>query len=855
MFRVFLLFIFFSLTDANFLFEEECLNYTVYPIQYELTIIPYVYKDNSHYHCDIVITVIANAGVRVIELDAKDLDIQRGSIKVMDGNIDIVNGARPYEYDEANGKLYIHLKEPLKIYSSSNAQFYYIKLSFNKFVREDSDGLFLVKYYEDDERNMKYLYTTRLSPNKAKYSFPCFDNPRFEAVFKFRVYVLPENPGMQYTNTSLVISQELKRESTKDNYTIIEYIPSPQVSLYQVGFHYSKFTSDHKISQNINDTITIWAPGNKLQYYEFILNFGEAILKHIHKYSTIKRPILNGPINIVAVPADINGYEIGSWNLLTNGANRIANVEHLTSIKQTEQITFELAQQLSRIWLGNPGEPERTRWKEEWFKEGVATYLAYYFLAQYNYGINTNNFRQPLGYYGLKMKHKSMAIDWHRSTPALETFNTTLAIDIPARYKELVTMKTGALLWMLENWLESERFHQAFVKYINSRRGKYISMQDFLTSLDIDTVECSYQFFNGSTSSRILKSWFHRPGYPIINVQVLRDRTPNAIRLKQRQFSFTQDNRHESEYLIPISYLIQNKENCFNCYRPRFTIGGQTYTFGENLDGGWIILNRNASGYYRVHYDTTTWILIAKTLRQDHSTIDEMNRAQIANDVLALYVAGDMDMSLAFEVLDYLEKEHSPIVWDSLIAGFELLKIEGALCDMTKHLYWEWENFMKKKVTAIYNLLVNDNDQTPKRRLFRSNIINFASELNYEPCLTYLRQKYDESRRGKQILDPDIREACYYMLTNDTNSHFEYTKLNGIEQEDRILAQHKVREHNRFLIKIPYGERRPLPLISTEMPITQAPVTERISSLPNRSLKNIVSFSTISITLMFIAYV
>lgn len=43
---------------------------------------------------------------------------------------------------------------------------------------------------------------------------------------------------------------------------------------------------------------------------------------------------------------------------------------------------FELAQQLSRIWLGNPGELQRTRWKEEWFKEGVATYLAYYLLAQ-----------------------------------------------------------------------------------------------------------------------------------------------------------------------------------------------------------------------------------------------------------------------------------------------------------------------------------------------------------------------------------------------------------------------------------------------------------------------------------------
>lgn len=47
-----------------------------------------------------------------------------------------------------------------------------------------------------------------------------------------------------------------------------------------------------------------------------------------------------------------------------------------------EEMMFELAQQLSRIWLGNPGESKRTKWTEEWFKEGVASYFAYYFLTQ-----------------------------------------------------------------------------------------------------------------------------------------------------------------------------------------------------------------------------------------------------------------------------------------------------------------------------------------------------------------------------------------------------------------------------------------------------------------------------------------
>lgn len=65
------------------------------------------------------------------------------------------------------------------------------------------------------------------------------------------------------------------------------------------------------------------------------------------------------------------------------------------------------------------------------------------------------------------------------------------------------------------------------------RRGSYISVEDFMVNLDKETVECFHQFFNGSTSSRVLDSWIHQPGYPVIKVEVFRDRSPNVILLKQ----------------------------------------------------------------------------------------------------------------------------------------------------------------------------------------------------------------------------------------------------------------------------------------------------------------------------------
>ncbi|XP_060801836.1 aminopeptidase N [Amyelois transitella] len=841
------LFIIFSVANASFVNEEECLNYTVYPVQYELTIVPYISDFSSFFDCHLSINVIANEpGVRVIELDAKNMDIDFGSIHVMKGNVDIVSKSRPYEYDNLNGKLYIHLSEPLIPYNL-NTQGYNIKLTYRKVLTEKSDGIFLVKYADENGEN-KYLFTTRLTPNKAKYFFPCFDNPRFEAVFKFRVYVVAKNHVGQYTNTSIVIGNEQRKEVNPQKDVIIDYTPSPQVTTDQVGFHYSRFTNIQITSKN--DIFMVWAPGNTLQYYNFILVYGKTILDLIHEYSGVNRPLVNGPIHLIAVPSErVDGYEIYSWNLLTNRANRIAHQEEFTSIKQLETMTFDLAQQFSRIWLGNPGELQRTRWREEWFKEGVATYLAYYFLAQYNQGVNKPSRRQPLGPYGLEMKFKAMAVDSHRTTPPLGNFNKSLAAEIPLRYRDLITMKTASILWMVENWIGSDKFHQALVKYINSRRGKYISLEDFTAAMDRDTIECMHQFFNGSTTSKILHSWIHQSGYPVINVQVLRDRTPNAIQLNQRRFSFSPDNRHETDYLIPISYIVQNNENCYNCYKPRFTIGSQTYTFGENLNGGWIVLNRNASGYYRVNYDTTTWQLIASTLAVHHESIDELNRAQIVNDVFALYVSGDMELPLAMEILNYLDKERSPVVWRAAEEGFRLLRNEENGCHMTRYLYKELQDFMRRKVAPTYDSLSNSHDF--KTRLFRSDVVNFACSLKYKPCLDNLKYMYEQYRRSNMRLDPDFREACYYMLIHD-NAYFGINRLNAFEQDDRRVAEHRLRDENRFIMKTPVGVPRPMPIImSTEATTLEASPVITEKYLADSSTSIIPSISIILVSILF----
>ncbi|KAI5638671.1 peptidase family m1 domain-containing protein [Phthorimaea operculella] len=814
------------------------------------------------------------------------------------------------------------------VYEEVRKHQYVIRMSFRKMVKKDaSSGIFVVPY---DDDGPKLLYVTRLSPHKAKYFFPCFANPRFEALFKFKVYLsrmehwqyntslviskeqrryqlddrnrvealfkfkvyLSRMEHWQYNtslviskeqrryqlddrnrykalfkfkvylsrmehwqyNTSLVISKEQRRYQLDDRnrykalfkfkvylsrmehwqyntslviskeqsryqlddrnrkYDVIEYIPSPQVTLNQVGFHYSQFGSRQITARNYNDTIVIWAPTRDLRNYDYIMNFGSDLLNRILQYSQDSRSLVYGPINIVAVPNHIDGYEIYSWNLLTNGITKLAYLAEFTSIRQMEQMKYELALQMSRIWLGNPGELKRTRWKEEWFKEGFATYLGHYFLIKYLQTVTNPQYKLSFQKFGLQMRHKAMAADepyYHVSAlnpssrslvlpPSLISLGNRLVVDVSSRDLELVQMKTASLLWMIENWIGSEKFHQAIVEYMRTRRSQYITLKDFLSSLDRHTVECLNQKFN---ASGILDSWFTQSGYPVVHVDVQRSRTPNVVTLQQTQFSII-PHSSSNQYLIPVTYMV---ENCLDCTEPKFVIhDNDKYSFQRTLNDQWIILNVNGSGYYRVNYDRYSWQLIAKTLRgPNRETIPEINRAQIVNDVFALYAGGYMDHTLAVELLDYLDVEASPVVWDAAIAGFELMKTPEAKCRLTKTVYKEWKHFMSTKVESIFYQLRESESRANSYtlRMFRHKVFGFACSVEYHPCIQHFRDYY--SQRHRVRINPDTRDAYYAVAANERD--FENLGFNAFETEDKIIAERRINKEKILLYSLPEG--------------------------------------------------
>lgn len=76
------------------------------------------------------------------------------------------------------------------------------------------------------------------------------------------------------------------------------------------------------------------------------------------------------------------------------------------------------------------------------------------------------------------------------------------------------------------------------------------------------------------------------------------------------------------------------------------------------------------SGYYRVNYDYKTWQDITDFLKSDkYSTIHEINRAALIDDLLNLGRAGQLNYSVVLNATQYLVNETNYIPWRAFFNG------------------------------------------------------------------------------------------------------------------------------------------------------------------------------------------
>ena len=79
------------------------------------------------------------------------------------------------------------------------------------------------------------------------------------------------------------------------------------------------------------------------------------------------------------------------------------------------------------------------------------------------------------------------------------------------------------------------------------------------------------------------------------------------------------------------------------------------------------------SGFYRVNYDQRNWKLIMEQLKEDHTKIHVINRAQLMDDAFNLARVGRINYDLLLDMAEYLSKETEFFPWHAAFSGFAYL--------------------------------------------------------------------------------------------------------------------------------------------------------------------------------------
>ncbi|KAL6264855.1 hypothetical protein P5V15_004950 [Pogonomyrmex californicus] len=161
-----------------------------------------------------------------------------------------------------------------------------------------------------------------------------------------------------------------------------------------------------------------------------------------------------------------------------------------------------------------------------------------------------------------------------------------------------------------------------------------------------------------------MNPWIQEKQYPILSVAEIFGSEWTKIFLQTASENWTVPLTHQVyinlKRILPTFCLWEQKHfltTCYNSEHSRF-----------------IIINRQQTGYYRVHYDLESWLGIINYLNSENYTnINVLNRAQIIDDTFHLAISGKLNFYVFWDVVSYLKWETDYIPWYSMFKAAEYI--------------------------------------------------------------------------------------------------------------------------------------------------------------------------------------
>ena len=491
---------------------------------------------------------------------------------------------------------------------------------------------------------------TQFESTFARTAFPCLDEPGLKATFS--VLVGRREEFQARSNMPLLTTVSMPE---RPGYVLDTFAPSVPMSTYLVAV----VVTDHQ-SVSAGGNVTVWAPARDVMAgrADYAGQIAGQILLFYQQYFSIAFSLPK--MDLVYEANKVSGME--NWGLMIFEPKTIMlDVDGSEEARWTviNTITHETVHQ----WFGNL--VTMAWWSETWLNEGFAIFLSYYGCDYTDPTINS------WGRFYIDEMQKVMKVDENSTLHWAMTDHTEASReDIGRKFGTFTYQKGGSVLRMMEAILSRETFNKGIINYLNSLAfGSAVEDDLFLHLEAAATEDGSWPPLDQETTqsfSEAMKGWTNQAGIPVVTFS--RSQSDFSQWTVSQQWLLSDREAgpgEERTWLIPITFstVEENSYPGWDYTRSHFYLDQdqtETVFWMKPNATDWrlpVVFNVQGTGYYRVNYDTDSWLALGRALAANTQWIHPLNRAQIICDVAALAETGHVSPEIRDSVLSYIDQE------------------------------------------------------------------------------------------------------------------------------------------------------------------------------------------------------
>ena len=198
--------------------------------------------------------------------------------------------------------------------------------------------------------------------------------------------------------------------------------------------------------------------------------------------------------------------------------------------------------------------------------------------------------------------------------------------DIDRKFGLITYYKGGAVLRMIEFFLGTETVKKGLNRYLLDLSFSSAVEEDLFIHLEAAALEDGAWPQPGvSDLTEVLKTWTQQPGLPLVTVSRSADGT---VTISQSRYQNT-ETPSDQLWSIPVTMVDLGSPGDIDWDDTKPDLWLTSASASTRVSLAIPLLNKKATGYYRVTYDDDLWREIKAILDVDHEAIHPYNRSAL----------------------------------------------------------------------------------------------------------------------------------------------------------------------------------------------------------------------------------